>query len=214
MEYVFVAKSLQSFSSPRRGKCGNERFVRGTAHGMPEGSERTASVANGIKLKSMEGKWDMNIEDLVHAVKEVVADVLELDVEEISADSKLVEDLGADSLDVVDLGFSLAKKLDIKLPQSSVIAKAEEMVGDMSLLVVGDRLTQLGAELLRKSPNAYKADEVFEGQSLSEVFAETKVQHWVNLCAAVLGGTLNGEDLVAETIKKVVLSATDACAVA
>lgn len=155
----------------------------------------------------------MSTEDLVRPVIKVIADVLELDIEEISADSKLVEDLGADSLDIVDLGFSLAKKLDIKLPQSSVIAKAEEMVEDMSLLVVRDRLTQLGAELLQKSPNAYRVDEVFEGKTLSEVFSETKVQHWVNLCAAVLASKRNGEDLLAEAIQTVVIGAKD-CAVA
>lgn len=156
----------------------------------------------------------MSNEKVFEVVREVLADVLELDLSEIGSESKLVDDLGADSLDIVDLSFSLSKKFNIKMPQSSVIAAAEEMVDDMALIVKSDRVTALGAELLQRGPNAYRAEEVYEGKTVSEIFTETKVQHWVNLCTAVLESGKTGDELVAQTIQDVVISRADASAVA
>jgi len=51
-------------------------------------------------------------------VKEVVAEQLNVSVEEIKDDSKFVEDLGADSLDVVELVMALEEKFDIEISDS------------------------------------------------------------------------------------------------
>lgn len=51
-------------------------------------------------------------------VKEVVAEQLNVSIEEIKDDSKFVEDLGADSLDVVELVMALEEKFDIEISDS------------------------------------------------------------------------------------------------
>jgi len=49
-------------------------------------------------------------------VKEVVAEQLNVNVDEIKEESKFVDDLGADSLDVVELVMALEEKFDIEIP--------------------------------------------------------------------------------------------------
>ncbi len=56
---------------------------------------------------------------ILDEVKEVVAEQLGVNIDEIKEDSKFVEDLGADSLDVVELVMALEEKFDIEIPDES-----------------------------------------------------------------------------------------------
>lgn len=141
--------------------------------------------------------------NLLIKVQQIVADVLELDIDEVTADSALVDDLDADSLDVVDLSFSLGKKLNITMPQKSVIMHAEELLGDLSQVVENNCLTALGAELLQQSPNKYSADEVKEGTSLNKLYTEMNVMHWTNLCEQILESDMTGDELIIQRLNKV-----------
>lgn len=129
-------------------------------------------------------------------VIDTIADVLEMEVDEIDTESKVVDELGADSLDIVDLSFSLGKSLGIKMPQKSVIMHAEEIMGDLSEVIVDGKLTDFGANLLRQGPNRYNSTEVYSGQSLGAVFSDTKVKHWINLCVSIIESGLSGDDLI------------------
>ena len=61
-------------------------------------------------------------------VQKILAEQLELDADEITMDSSLVEDLGIDSLDFVDIVMSLEDEFDTELPE-------EDMAG---IKTVGD----------------------------------------------------------------------------
>ncbi len=49
-------------------------------------------------------------------VREIVAEQLERDVNEVTNTSSLVEDLGADSLDVVELVMKMEEEFGIEIP--------------------------------------------------------------------------------------------------
>ena len=49
-------------------------------------------------------------------VQKILAEQLELDADEITMDSNLVEDLGIDSLDFLDIVFAIDKAFGIKVP--------------------------------------------------------------------------------------------------
>jgi len=53
---------------------------------------------------------------MLDKIKEVVAEQLDVSVDEIKEDSKFVEDLGADSLDVVELVMALEEEFGIEIP--------------------------------------------------------------------------------------------------
>lgn len=65
---------------------------------------------------------------LIEEVKEVVAEQLNVNPDEVKEESKFVEDLGADSLDVVELIMELEEKFDIEIPDSE--AENIATVGD------------------------------------------------------------------------------------
>lgn len=50
-------------------------------------------------------------------VQKILAEQLELDADEITMDSSLVEDLGIDSLDFVDIVMSLGGRIRYRIPR-------------------------------------------------------------------------------------------------
>lgn len=63
-------------------------------------------------------------------VKEIVADKLSLDEDEITIESSFIDDLGADSLDLVELIMALEDEFDIEIPDEEVekIATVSDVV--------------------------------------------------------------------------------------
>ena len=62
----------------------------------------------------------MNVESVYPQIKEIIADVLVIDTDEISLKSRLISDLGAESIDFLDLVFQLEKEFDIKIPRGQL----------------------------------------------------------------------------------------------
>lgn len=63
-------------------------------------------------------------------LKKVIADVLNVDPEEISMETTFVDDLGADSLDIFQIIMGLEEEFDIEIPAEDAenIATVEEAV--------------------------------------------------------------------------------------
>ncbi len=53
-------------------------------------------------------------------VREILCEQLELDPDDITLDTNLVEDLGADSLDLVDFAMSLEDYFDKEIPDEDL----------------------------------------------------------------------------------------------
>lgn len=53
-------------------------------------------------------------------VKQMLANQLNMQVEKINEDSKLIEDLGADSLDMIEMLMSLEEEFGISVPDDKV----------------------------------------------------------------------------------------------
>ena len=66
-------------------------------------------------------------------LKGIIADVLNVDEEEITMDTTFADDLGADSLDVYQIIMGLEEEFDIEIPQEA----AEHIV------TVGDAVEQI-----------------------------------------------------------------------
>ena len=63
-------------------------------------------------------------------LQEMIADQLEIDAEDITYDSNILDDLGADSLDVVDLVMSIEDECGMEVPDDALenIRTIEDMV--------------------------------------------------------------------------------------
>ena len=72
-------------------------------------------------------------EELFGQVKEVIAEQLNVEPDEVNDDSSFVDDLGADSLDLVELVMALEDNFDMKIPDEAV----------ESIKTVGDAVTYI-----------------------------------------------------------------------
>lgn len=53
-------------------------------------------------------------------IRKILSDYLEIDENEITLESDLVDDLGASSIDLVDLAMSVEDEFDIELPDELI----------------------------------------------------------------------------------------------
>lgn len=53
-------------------------------------------------------------------LQRIIADQLEIDEDDITPDSDIIDDLGADSLDIVDLVMSIEDEFGIEVPDEAV----------------------------------------------------------------------------------------------
>lgn len=69
----------------------------------------------------------------LNIVKQIIAEVLKVDVKEISEDTTLVLDLGADSLDVMRILMNIEEKFGIIIDKKSI--NQIETVNDIMKLI-------------------------------------------------------------------------------
>ena len=62
-------------------------------------------------------------------VREIIADQLEVEEDEVTMDASIADDLGADSLDVVDLAMSFEDEFNVEIPDDLV--ESIRTVGDI-----------------------------------------------------------------------------------
>ncbi|QMV13110.1 phosphopantetheine-binding protein [Vibrio spartinae] len=114
-----------------------------------------------------------------------IAEVLELEREEVEMASSLIDDLGADSLDLVDISFSLGKRFGLKLPTKTTLIVAQEMMTTDGVFTNQGKLTELGALLLQGSPNQYSEQDIQPNMNVDVLLSQTLVRHWYELCAHI-----------------------------
>ncbi len=67
---------------------------------------------------------------ILEKVMELLAEQLDVDVDTMSADTKIADDLGADSLDVVDMLMTLEDEFGIEIPDEDI--EGLKTVGDVA----------------------------------------------------------------------------------
>ena len=63
-------------------------------------------------------------------LKEIIADKLSVNEDEITMESTFIDDLGADSLDIVELIMALEEELEMEIPDED--AEGFKTVGDVA----------------------------------------------------------------------------------
>ncbi len=62
-------------------------------------------------------------------VRDIIAEQFDVETDEVTAESNIVDDFGADSLDVVDLISSVEDEFDVQIPDEKV--EGIKTVGDI-----------------------------------------------------------------------------------
>ena len=71
---------------------------------------------------------------ILDEIRSMIADQLGMDVEDITAETRIIDDLGADSLDTVELTMALEEKYDLETIDEDELSKFVT-VGDIAEFV-------------------------------------------------------------------------------
>jgi acyl carrier protein len=71
--------------------------------------------------------------DILEKIIDILCDQLDLDREQVTQDSEIIDDLGADSLDIVDLIMTLEDEFDTEITDEMV--EGMKTVGDIAKYV-------------------------------------------------------------------------------
>lgn len=110
----------------------------------------------------------MNVADVYPKVREIIADVLVIDEDEVSLNSRLIADLGAESIDFLDLVFQLEKEFKIKIPRGQLEKNAR---GDLAEedFEKGGVLTEQGLVALQAYLTEVPADQFKTNMKVNEI---------------------------------------------
>jgi acyl carrier protein len=118
--------------------------------------------------------------EILEGVKECLAQVLDISVESIHEDSKIIQDLGADSLDFLDLSFHIQQKFGISFSPKDDERRLQEKLGGIPVQNSGKYTPEALAELRRSMPEV-PAEEFAEGLAVSALPFLFRVSTIVNL---------------------------------
>ncbi|MFM9368533.1 acyl carrier protein [Streptomyces sp. Da 82-17] len=126
-------------------------------------------------------------ENRIHdIVREGLAQVLGTGIDDVTADATLVADLGAESLDLVEFRFEMETRLGVALPKSNVLDElATALGGSGELYDERGGITELAAEVLRRSAFGYTEEQVHAGMRPHEVAAAATSAHWAAFTHAI-----------------------------
>lgn len=62
----------------------------------------------------------MDKAELMERIKEIIADKLGVDIDEVTDDADLIDDLDADSLDLVDLAMAIEDEFGVTIPDEEL----------------------------------------------------------------------------------------------
>ena len=110
----------------------------------------------------------MNVESIYPKVRSIIADVLVIDEEEISLNSRLIVDLGAESIDFLDLVFQLEKEFSIKIPRGQLEKNARGTLTEEEFEKAGV-LTPNGMIALKNYLNEVPAEYFKDNMKLNEI---------------------------------------------
>lgn len=137
----------------------------------------------------------MNVDNIYPKVREIIADVLVIDEEEISLNSRLIGDLGAESIDFLDLVFQLEKEFAIKIPRGQLEKNAR---GDLAEeeFEKGGVLTPAGLNALKNYLSEVPAENFKANMKVNEIPMLFTVETFCKLIATAVNDK-NASDTVA-----------------
>lgn len=138
----------------------------------------------------------MNIAGVYPKVREIIADVLVIDEEEIALNSRLITDLGAESIDFLDLVFQLEKEFKIKIPRGQLEKNARGELSEDEF-EKGGSLTPQGLEALKNYLSEVPADQFKANMKVNEIPMLFTVETFCKLIVAAVNSQEHASESLA-----------------
>ncbi len=139
----------------------------------------------------------LTLENADDKVREIIAESLCVELEEVALNSNLIKDLGAESIDFLDIMFRLEKEFEIKIPQREIERQARGGLTDEEFEVDGI-LQPKGMERLKVLIPEIDPSAWHEGMSLRELPSLFTVEVFCGIVKRKLDGTLFGTEAPAD----------------
>ncbi|KTC97883.1 acyl carrier protein [Legionella geestiana] len=136
----------------------------------------------------------MNVESVYPKVREIIADVLVIDEDEVSLQSRLIADLGAESIDFLDLVFQLEKAFGIKIPRGQLEKNARGALAEDEFETAGI-LTPKGMEALKNYLCEVPAEHFKANMKVNEIPMLFTVETFCKLIVAATAENRTSEAL-------------------
>ena len=124
---------------------------------------------------------------IFETLREALAEMLGIDVDEINIKSSLIEDLGAESLDLLDLTFQIEENFDVKIDPNEFSRAAASGLSEEELYEDDGRtFTPKGLEALKKLMPEVPDHKFIEGLDRTKLPRLLTVETFVNLVVSKL----------------------------
>ncbi len=131
----------------------------------------------------------MNSAGVYPKVREIIADVLVIDEEDIALNSRLITDLGAESIDFLDLVFQLEKEFKIKIPRGQLEKNARGTLAEDEF-EKGGVLTVAGLDALKNYLSEVPANQFRSNMKVNEIPMLFTVETFCKLVVAAQSASL------------------------
>ncbi len=123
----------------------------------------------------------METEAIFERVRTIIANVIELDEDEIDLDSSLIDDLGMESVDFIDISARIEEEFGIEIAEGELWSFGK-IFADERRMKEG-KITTRGAKYLQERFPGGDFQEVKPGTSLTDILSLIKVKFIVDyLC--------------------------------
>jgi acyl carrier protein len=129
----------------------------------------------------------MTRDDLIVGVRECLAAALEIPIDAIRLESRIVEDLGGDSLDLLDALFHLEQRFGFAISPRELERRAQAALGGAPLETDGVYTPQALAALRSMMPEI-PPEELADGLRTVDLPRRLRVETLVNLVARLREG--------------------------
>lgn len=120
----------------------------------------------------------MEREAIFERVRVIIADVMELDEDEINLDSSLIDDLGMESVDFIDISARVEEEFNIEIAEGE-LWNFGKIFADENNMKEG-KITSQGVKYLREKFPGGDFQEVKPGTSVADIISLIKVKFIVN----------------------------------
>ncbi len=120
----------------------------------------------------------MEREAVFERVRAIIANVIELDNDEINSDSSLIDDLGMESVDLVNINAKIEQEFNIEIAQGD-LWNFGKIFEDKGMMKQG-KITDRGVKYLRETFPGDDFEEVKPGTAVAEILGLIKVKFIVN----------------------------------
>ena len=110
----------------------------------------------------------MDTSSVYPKVREIVADVLAIDEEEVRPDGSLIDDYGGESIDFLDLVYRLEREFKIKIPRGQIEKEARGGIEDAEFAKHG-LLTETGMARLKEYLSEVPEDRFTNRITVAEI---------------------------------------------